>query len=266
MGYYARDDIPFHFALAESFTVCDNYFSSLFGPTWPNRLFWMTGTIDAAGGNGGPIIDNVAPADGYGWTTYAERLESAGVPWKVYQEDDNYGTNLLCRFSRFQAAPKRSGLAGRAMVVDQHGRFEYDAMHDRLPAVSWILPTGYQCEHPDFTPADGAAYIASKIDAIAANPDVWAKTVFILSYDENDGCSTTYRRPRHRRGRTTNSSTECRRARDSGCRASSYRRGPRATGCAASRSTTPHNCVSWNASPVCGNRISAAGDDAHSAI
>ena len=36
-------------------------------------------------------------------------------------------------------------------------------------------------------PADGAAFVASKIDAIAANPDVWAKTVFILNYDENDG-------------------------------------------------------------------------------
>jgi phospholipase C len=187
MGYYTRDDIPFHFALAESFTICDNYFCSMFGPTWPNRLFWMTGTIDAAGHRGGPIIDNVAPAGGYGWTTYPERLEAAGVPWKVYQEHDNYGTNMLCRFSRFQAAPRRSGLAGRGMVVDDFGRFEYDAMHDKLPAVSWILPTGYQSEHPDFTPADGAAYVASKIDAIAANPDVWAKTVFIVSYDENDG-------------------------------------------------------------------------------
>ncbi len=36
-------------------------------------------------------------------------------------------------------------------------------------------------------PADGAAFVASKIDAIAANPDVWRKTVFILNYDENDG-------------------------------------------------------------------------------
>jgi phospholipase C len=36
-------------------------------------------------------------------------------------------------------------------------------------------------------PADGAAFVASKIDAIAANPDVLAKTVFILNYDENDG-------------------------------------------------------------------------------
>jgi phospholipase C len=73
------------------------------------------------------------------------------------------------------------------MQVDPEGRFEYDASHDKLPAVSWIVPTSWQSEHPDYTPADGAAFVASKIDAIAANPDVWAKTLFILNYDENDG-------------------------------------------------------------------------------
>jgi phospholipase C len=53
--------------------------------------------------------------------------------------------------------------------------------------VSWILPTSYQSEHPDFMPAAGADYVASKVNAIAANPDVFAKTVFVLIYDENDG-------------------------------------------------------------------------------
>jgi phospholipase C len=67
------------------------------------------------------------------------------------------------------------------------GQFEYDAAHDKLPAVSWIVPTSHQSEHPDYMPAEGAAFVASKIDAIASNPDVWAKTVFILNYDENDG-------------------------------------------------------------------------------
>src|SRR5262249_20091848 len=53
--------------------------------------------------------------------------------------------------------------------------------------VSWIISSSYESEHPDFTPADGAAFIARKIGAIASNPDVWAKTLFVLSYDENDG-------------------------------------------------------------------------------
>jgi phospholipase C len=73
------------------------------------------------------------------------------------------------------------------MVTQPAGQFEYDALNDQLPTVSWIFPTSTQSEHPAYLPAAGAAFVASKIDAIAANPDVWAKTVFLLTYDENDG-------------------------------------------------------------------------------
>lgn len=187
MGYYTRADIPFQFALAEAFTICDAYYCSIMGPTWPNRMYWMTGTVDADGQNGGPIINNKAPRGGYTWTTYAERLEKTGISWKVYQEQDNYGCNLLETFRQFRDAPKGSALYEKGMVRGPVGQFEYDAIHDKLPAVSWVIPTSYQSEHPDYMPADGAAFVASKIDAIAANPDVWAKTAFILDYDENDG-------------------------------------------------------------------------------
>jgi phospholipase C len=187
MGYYTRTDIPFQFALAESFTLCDEYFCSVMGPTWPNRMFWMTGTIDPDGIGGGPKTNNEAPPGGFTWTTYAERLEEAGISWKVYQQEDNYGCNVLENFKIFQQASKTSPLYKRGMLRGQEGQFEYDAINDKLPTVSWIIPTAFQSEHPDYMPADGAAFVASKIDAIAANPDVWAKTLFILNYDENDG-------------------------------------------------------------------------------
>ncbi|HEX5482746.1 MAG TPA: alkaline phosphatase family protein [Terriglobia bacterium] len=187
MGYYTRADIPFQFALAETFTVCDAYHCSVLGPTWPNRMYWMTGTVDAEGKHGGPMIDNEAPKEGYTWTTYAERLEQAGVSWKVYQEKDNYGCNMLENFKVFREAPKDSPLSVKGTFHGPRGQFEHDAINDKLPAVSWIIPTSYQSEHPDYMPAEGAAFVASKIDAIAANPEVWAKTVFILDYDENDG-------------------------------------------------------------------------------
>jgi len=187
MGYYKRSDIPFHFALAESFTICDNYHCSLMGPTWPNRMYLMTGMIDPDKTGGGPITENKVPTDGYEWTTYPERLEKAGVSWKVYMQQDRYGCNMLENFKIFRKADTRSRLYTRGMQIDPEGQFEHDAMNDKLPAVSWIIPTSYQSEHPDYMPADGAAFVASKIDAIAANPDVWAKTVFILNYDENDG-------------------------------------------------------------------------------
>jgi phospholipase C len=187
MGYHTRADIPFQFALAESFTLCDEYCCSVMGPTWPNRMHWMTGTIDAEGEGGGPITTNVAPPGGFTWKTYPERLEEAGISWKVYQQEDNYGCNMLENFKVFQQAGRESGLYKRGMLRGQEGTFEYDAINDKLPVVSWIIPTSFQSEHPDYMPADGAAFVASKIDAIAANPDVWAKTLFILDYDENDG-------------------------------------------------------------------------------
>ena len=187
MGYHTRADIPFQFALAESFTICDHYHCSVFGPTWPNRLYWMTGTIDPAGQSGGPIISNSTPNGPYRWKTYAERLEAAGVSWRVYQEQDNYGCNLLEEFEVFQAAQPGTPLYDKGMARNPAGTFEDDARNDRLPAVSWIIPTSTQSEHPRFMPAAGADYVASKIEAIASNPKVWRKTAFILNYDENDG-------------------------------------------------------------------------------
>jgi phospholipase C len=186
MGYYNREDIPFHHALAESFTICDRYHCSVLGPTWPNRLYLMSATIDPEGKAGGPIISN-ADVTPYGWTSYPEALTKAGVDWKVYQEVDNYGCNVLEYFKSFQDAPSGSPLYQNGLRSYSEGQFEYDAAHDRLPTVSWLIPTSYQSEHPDYTPAAGADFIASKIEAIAANRDVWEKTVFILNYDENDG-------------------------------------------------------------------------------
>ena len=78
-------DIPFQRALAGAYTICDNYFCSIQGPTTPNRLYLWTGTIDPGGTQGGPATFN--PPDynpGYNWTTYPERLQTAGVSWQVY--------------------------------------------------------------------------------------------------------------------------------------------------------------------------------------
>ena len=84
MGYHTRADIPFQFALAEAFTICDAYHCSVMASTWPNRMYWMTGTIDPDGENGGPITDtgsHVSPS-GLTWTAPTRsgwrRRESVG--------------------------------------------------------------------------------------------------------------------------------------------------------------------------------------------
>ena len=96
MEYFTRNDIPYHFALADAFTVLDNYYSSVMGPTNPNRCYMWTGCIGnvdylgAAGTDGagsGPITDNGLPRGHYlAWETLPEVLDKAGVTWRVYQD------------------------------------------------------------------------------------------------------------------------------------------------------------------------------------
>ncbi len=117
MGYFTGADIPFHWALAEAFTICDNYHCSVFGPTNPNRLYMWTGMIDPAGRHGGPVIDNTPAYNNVilSWTTYPERLEAAGLSWQVYQEEDNYDDNALAWFTQFGRAGSGSPLYQRGL-------------------------------------------------------------------------------------------------------------------------------------------------------
>ncbi len=189
MGYFKREDIPFHYALAEAFTICDAYHSSVIGPTWPNRLYYMTGMLDPEATGGGPVIDNIMPAGGFRWKTYPERLQDAGIDWGIYQygEAGKRPHNMFKYFAQFRNARAGSPLAMRGMPDSDEDRFAHDVRHDRLPTVSWLMPSATENEHPDHMPAAGANFIARRLNELAANPDVWAKTVFILNYDENDG-------------------------------------------------------------------------------
>jgi phospholipase C len=217
MGYFTRADLPFYYALADAFTICDAYHCSIFGPTNPNRLFLFTGTSGLAAGNDGlQVIENPADepnetADAandapgfkpYQWPTYAERLQAAGISWRVYQEYDNYSDNPLAYFANFRGADRTSPLhrRGRAWVEGSNaanaktsdgehlvGAFARDVAADTLPQVSWIVAPYKLCEHPSATPAAGEDLTARLIAALASNPEVWAKTALILNYDENDG-------------------------------------------------------------------------------
>jgi phospholipase C len=97
MGHYNRDDIPFYYALADAFTVCDyNFCSSLTGTT-PNRLHLWTGTVRAE--QKPQAWPNVLNSDveydsEASWKTYPERLEEQGISWKIYQNELSLSTGL----------------------------------------------------------------------------------------------------------------------------------------------------------------------------
>jgi phospholipase C len=200
MGYFTEADIPFQFALANAFTICDAYHCSLQAGTNPNRVVAWTGTNDPFRQGHGPVIGNsydhagFDPAGGYAWTTYPERLQAAGVSWQVYQDvDDNYTDNPLAGFRTFRAA--LAGTPGSDPQLRERGmssrsidQFRSDARDGKLPQVSFIVASAEGSEHPvPSSPAQGAAYSAALLEALASNPQVWSKTVLFLVFDENDG-------------------------------------------------------------------------------
>jgi phospholipase C len=148
MGYFKQADIPFHWALAEAFTICDGYHCSVLGPTDPNRLYMWTGMIDPNGTGGGPATDNsMAYNNPYlTWTTYPERLTAAGISWRIYQEYDNYDDNGLAWFHQYAPADTSSPLWRNAMIKKPAGWFEEDAINDRLPQVSWLVAPADRAE------------------------------------------------------------------------------------------------------------------------
>jgi phospholipase C len=193
MGYYERADIPVHYALVDAFTVCDHYHCSVLGPTDPNRLYWVSATIDPDGNNGGPLLDTPLsiPKNKYSWLTYPEALQEAGVSWKVYANKD-FGAissvaldGMLQCFKNFQ--DPNSELYKRGRKPTYPNNFRTDVQNGTLPQVSWIIPNLLDCEHPALPPALGAQGIVQVLDILTSNPAVWEKTALIISYDENGG-------------------------------------------------------------------------------
>jgi phospholipase C len=197
LGYLTRQDIPFHYALADAYTICDHNFCSILSSTGPNRTYLWGGMIDPTGQNGGPAYDGGSES-GLTWETYAEELQAAGVSWKVYQNaSDNFGDNGLAYFSQFANAPSSSPLyqQGMASVPATTGStpndialaIQNDVVNGTLPQVSWVVANQDYCEHPDGPPDNGAYFINLILQALAANTDTFNSTVLILNYDENDG-------------------------------------------------------------------------------
>jgi phospholipase C len=169
-----------------------------------------TGWVGNDGSGGGPVIDNAEL--GYGWSTYPELLERAGISWKIYQDVGdgldaadfwgwtgnafigNYGDNSLLYFFQYQNAPAGSPLADKARTgtnILHSGTlfdiFRQDVLANQLPQVSWIVAPEAYTEHGNWPPNFGAWYVSQMLDALTANPEVWSKTVFFCMFDENDG-------------------------------------------------------------------------------
>lgn len=210
MAYLTREDIPFHYALADAFTVCDAYHCSFIGSTDPNRYYMWTGYTGNDGTGGGPVLGN--DELGYDWTTYPERLEQAGVSWKIYQDigdgldaagswgwiqdayRGNYGDNSLLYFNKYRDAKPGDPWYDKARTGTDaksgegyFDRLKADVKAGELPRISWIAAPEAFSEHSNWPSNYGAWYIAQVLDALTADPEVWSKTALFITYDENDG-------------------------------------------------------------------------------
>ncbi|CKN03739.1 membrane-associated phospholipase C 1 plcA [Mycobacterium tuberculosis] len=194
-GFYTRQDIPIHYLLADTFTICDGYHCSLLTGTLPNRLYWLSANIDPAGTDGGPqlVEPGFLPLQQFSWRIMPENLEDAGVSWKVYQNkglgrfiNTPISNNGLVQAFR-QAADPRSNLARYGIAPTYPGDFAADVRANRLPKVSWLVPNILQSEHPALPVALGAVSMVTALRILLSNPAVWEKTALIVSYDENGG-------------------------------------------------------------------------------
>jgi phospholipase C len=191
MGYYTRADLPFYYALADAFTICDHYHSSVIGPTQPNRLYTMSATIDPEGKHGGPVVETDTSAvrrkkiGSYTWTTYPEQLQARGISWRVYGSPETLiGDNVLPYFRAFQRHPK---LAAKAFTSSFPGSFRADCRSGRLPSVSWVLAPFFETEHPPAPVSYGELAVAQILAALTSNPALWARTALFITQDEGGG-------------------------------------------------------------------------------
>ncbi len=263
MGHYTREDLPFYYALADAFTVCDHSFCASLTGTTPNRLFFWTGTNrpEQNGASEAVLQNHQAESRNntyVDWQAFPELLEEHAVSWKVYQnelwtadipgEDNdnwlgNYGDNPLEYIERYNVllsayfrkngykditpeqvrdlysklSPNEKNLLDKAFTTninapndylkmspfsykDDQGlkqevsiptndifhQFRKDVDEGTLPTVSWLVAPQKFSDHTS-TPLYGMWYISEAMEILTKNPEVWKKTIFILTYDENDG-------------------------------------------------------------------------------
>ncbi|WP_434048171.1 MULTISPECIES: alkaline phosphatase family protein [Sorangium] len=164
MGYHVREHLPILYALADASAVCDRWFCSVLGPTWPNRFFLHGATSRGVSRN--------VPVTGF--TSVFELLSDAGFSSRNYYHDVPWCSGAYFRFK---------GVSGIE-------RFFEDAAAGLLPAFSIIDPQFFGAaandDHPDHDVQLGQVLMASIYNALARSPQ-WGQCLFVVTYDEHGG-------------------------------------------------------------------------------
>ncbi len=180
LGCFTPDELPVMKKLAEEFVVCDRWFSSVPGPTWPNRDYVHAGT--SMGRATSPSAWEMFW--GYsGVRTIYQNLAEQQKTWKIYIHDMSqaFAFNDLRPYMQTNS--------------DYFEAFEKDVKAGTLPNYSFIEPRYYNDDlaqgandqHPPHDVRNGERLIASVYDLLRGNEGLWRESLFILVYDEHGG-------------------------------------------------------------------------------
>jgi phospholipase C len=178
MAYFEKGELLALHTLAENFLVCDHWFSSVPGPTWPNRFFVHTGTslghVDMPNGFFHPGVHL------YDQTTAYDHLNEKGISWKIYFGD--FPQSLLLTHQW----PHPTGYRHLEKFFEDTAGPEAE-----FPQYAFIEPYYFGAkqndQHPPTDVRHGEALIAQVYNALRGNEDLWKSTLFVLLYDEHGG-------------------------------------------------------------------------------
>ena len=195
MGYHAEKHLPVYDHLTEKFCVCDRWYSSVAGSTFPNRLYSLGGRAAGKRENISPPIYHVPSffrhldgIKGLSWTTFVHDITP--LLWAI--DNDYPFKHLLDEHVGWFDGHFRPPHFGATFIQRAAGK--------KLPSVSWIDPafadlrTGLtrlisppsNDDHPPSDISAGQALVLKLYDALASSPQ-WQKTMLVITYDEHGG-------------------------------------------------------------------------------
>jgi len=175
--------VPVLTTLARNFTVCDHWFSSVPGPTWPNRFFLHAGTAK------GFLVTPETPAQlvsqfwtsPYDMPTIFESLTDRGLTWTVYFDD----------YAQAFALRRLHPYGDRFQRYEQ---FAQDVARGTLPTYAFIEPRSFSApgypandQHPPHNLLEGEKLIAEVYDTLRADDKLWRHSLMVVLYDEHGG-------------------------------------------------------------------------------
>ena len=180
LGYYDATDLPFYYELASTFAIGDRYFSSLLGPTWPNRLYFLSGSSHGLTENSIPVVavPNIFSA-----------LNEAGIEWTEYRSNLAPAAMFIETWiSSTSGCGRDNGEPCRVADLDD---FFDDVARGELPPVTFLEPeysTGIHetSEHPPGNMQLGQELVWRVVDALMRSP-LWEKSALFITYDEHGG-------------------------------------------------------------------------------